>query len=89
MKYKIKTLKDLQDLLASIPNKDLELFGIGHNMEGDGEISVITIEDYYDLFEKYPQLDTLNKYLEKICKAHERTLNEKDDLEDVDDFIEV
>lgn len=86
---KIETLKDVKDLLMSIPDKDLEEFGIGHNLEGDGEVGICADEEHYGLFDKYPQINLLNKYIEYINKHHERAIDENDDLDDVDNFIFV
>lgn len=84
----IRTLKDLKDTLSKIPDNDLEMFGIGFNFEGDGEVCIATQEESYELRDKYTDiLLDVDNYLDNVLAGHERALDENDELEDVDDFI--
>ncbi|KKN60194.1 hypothetical protein LCGC14_0534850 [marine sediment metagenome] len=75
----IETLKDLKDVLLTIPDKDLDMLGIGTNDEGDGEITVITTEpDFIDLFEKYEQTALISDYIRRILDAHKSTIENEE-----------
>ena len=89
---RIETLKDLKKVLEKIPEEDLELFGIGIDVEGgDGEVSLLVIgEENMKLFDKHKQsTDVLNNYFDNICdwsvEAYEQTTIDK--YEELDDGL--
>jgi len=86
----IRTLKNLKNVLEKIDDEHLDVFGIGHNMENDCEICVVTDDEHYNLFEKYKtEIKEIQQYIDAILKAQKRVDDVDDELDDVDDYIKT
>ena len=79
---KIQTLKEIKDLLTSIPDEALDKFGIGYNGEGGGEVTVVAMEEDMALFHKYPQAGMLGEFIQHIC-----AMDKEDDDSEYDGFF--
>lgn len=83
----METLKEVKEALNKIPDLELEgmHFGVGEGTEE--EISVVAVETgalgknhvgFPEVFEKYPDINKLNKLIYNIIKA-QRILDEQDE----------
>jgi hypothetical protein len=90
---KVKTIKDIKDILIEINDSTLEglRFGLGEGCEEDinlgaeetGSIDKKQI-GYPEVFEAYPKLNDINTLIKNIITAQERldAQNDNDELED-------
>jgi len=82
MEDKMRTLKDMKEILSEVPDDVLKgmYFGLGEGSEEDINLLATESEDkgYTEVFNKYPKLDEINKLVKVIIKAQD-IMNEQDD----------
>ena len=75
----IESLLDIKEILEKIPDEELTKYGIGTNDEGDGEITIITVEGFDDKFEEvFEKLKPINEYLKRLFKAYEKNIKDEE-----------
>ena len=74
---RIQTLNDIKEAIKDIPDKVLDRYGVGYNEESDmlvtllcwGEADeVAAINQYSEDIKKYPSINLINKWVEKIAE---------------------
>ena len=92
---KIRTLKDIKDILIVIPDSTLEglRFGLGEGSEEDinlcaeetGSVDKVQI-GFPEVFDKYPKINDINKLIKNIIKAQNK-LDEQEDNEELEEYL--
>ena len=92
---KIRTLKDIKDILIVIPDSTLEglRFGLGEGSEEDinlcaeetGSVDKAQI-GFPEVFDKYPKINDINKLIKNIIKAQNK-LDEQEDNEELEEYL--
>lgn len=92
----VSTLKDIKDILNSIPDKYLEVLGFGIGEGSEENVGLMSSEeDYFETFEKidkkYKGINKIAKLIENISKIDAIMRAGEDDTEKIwenlDDFI--
>jgi len=89
---RIETLKDIKAALKNIPDDVLDNYGVGYNEEGDMEVQLLCFggDDEMDAVamfvkdtKKFPQLDLIGEWIEKIAEMGAKQDSQDEDLSDL------
>ena len=85
----METLKDIKDSLKDIPDEVLDnlYFGVGEGSEET--VSLIYGDDnYYEIFEKYPQLGQLDNLIQNVKKAQDKMDEQGEDADNLNEALQ-